>query len=680
MGDSAPLTAAGSGTRTDTRLVSIRIFFLNLLQANEALVVVGRLFVLKKLSIRYQFAMLGAFGVAITVAAVALNLFDSYQMELHSKEAQARALVASAVTSTETYVHLADQGVITKQKAQSLALKALGAARFDHGNYFFVYDRHGVALANPKKSVIGKNLENVKDPYGHYVIRPLMQAAASGHPIFHEYYWPKAGSSTPQPKISYMAEVPGWHWMIGSGLYISDLRTNFWNGVLRFAAIFIPVLFAFLLLMIYMQKNIANILKRMTSVMKALSTGDSSVDVPFTDRTDEIGGMASAVEIFKSAGIEKARLENDATAAARQRETERARTEAERAAAAQQLATVVDSLAHGLEELSAGRLTFRLTAAFAAEYEQLRTDFNGAMQRLQDAMRVVATNASAIRSGSGEISSAADDLARRTEQQAATLEETAAALDEITTTVRNTADAAVHARNIVDTAKQDAEHGGSVVSQAVRAMGEIETSSKQIGNIIGVIDEIAFQTNLLALNAGVEAARAGEAGRGFAVVASEVRALAQRSADAAKEIKTLISASNQQVVAGVDLVDETGKALERIVRQIAELNDSVAKIAASAQEQSTGLVQVNTAVSQMDQATQQNAAMVEESTAASHSLVQEAEQLTQLIGRFDLGTSPAPASPGRLPVTPPRPAAKPAPIAAPKRHLEGADAGDWEDF
>jgi methyl-accepting chemotaxis protein len=248
-----------------------------------------------------------------------------------------------------------------------------------------------------------------------------------------------------------------------------------------------------------------------------------------------------------------------------------------------------------------------------------------------------------------------NDLSKRTEQQAASLEQTAAALDQITATVKKTADGAIQARSAVATAKADAENSGVVVGQAVTAMGEIEQSSRKISSIIGVIDEIAFQTNLLALNAGVEAARAGDAGRGFAVVASEVRALAQRSAEAAKEIKALISASNTQVAAGVGLVGETGKALTRIVTQIAEINGVVTDIAASAQEQATGLNEVNTAVNQMDQVTQQNAAMVEESTAASFALAQEAEDLTRMMSQFKVGvqaiggaraskTRPAPTS------------------------------------
>jgi methyl-accepting chemotaxis protein len=193
----------------------------------------------------------------------------------------------------------------------------------------------------------------------------------------------------------------------------------------------------------------------------------------------------------------------------------------------------------------------------------------------------------------------------------------------------------------VATAKTDAENSGEVVGQAVTAMGEIEQSSHQISSIIGVIDEIAFQTNLLALNAGVEAARAGDAGRGFAVVASEVRALAQRSAEAAKEIKALISASSTQVAAGVNLVGETGKALKRIVTQIAEINGVVTDIAASAQEQATGLNEVNAAVNQMDQVTQQNAAMVEESTAASYALAQEADELSRMMSQFKVGAQSA---------------------------------------
>jgi methyl-accepting chemotaxis protein len=299
------------------------------------------------------------------------------------------------------------------------------------------------------------------------------------------------------------------------------------------------------------------------------------------------------------------------------------------------------SLATALERLAAGDLTYRISVPLPAKAETLRTDFNAAMEQLQDAMLAVAENAQGITSDSGEITKAADDLSRRTEHQAAALEETAAALDEITATVRKTAQGSIHAREVVNLAKTDADLSGKVVGEAVAAMSGIEHSSDQISQIIGVIDEIAFQTNLLALNAGIEAARAGDAGRGFAVVASEVRSLAQRSATAAKEIKTLISTSSRQVKTGVELVDETGKALARIVSQVVQINGIVMEITASADEQATALNQVNTSVNQMDQVTQQNAAMVEQATAASHSLAREAQELTRLIGRFELGQAPA---------------------------------------
>ena len=297
----------------------------------------------------------------------------------------------------------------------------------------------------------------------------------------------------------------------------------------------------------------------------------------------------------------------------------------------------VEALGKGLAELAGNNLTHRMEEALDPAYEGLRADFNAAMGRLHELIGGIVANTHAIRSGTGEIAQATDDLSRRTEQQAASLEETAAALDEITATVRRTSEGARQARDVAARTKSDAERSGEVVRQAVAAMSEIEQSSRQVGQIIGVIDEIAFQTNLLALNAGVEAARAGDAGRGFAVVASEVRALAQRSAEAAKEIKGLISASAHQVGSGVKLVGETGDALSRIVAQVAEVSGVVGEIAASAGEQATGLAEVNTAVNQMDQVTQQNAAMVEQSTAASHALARETEELARLTGHFRLG-------------------------------------------
>ena len=430
--------------------------------------------------------------------------------------------------------------------------------------------------------------------------------------------------------------------------------------------------------------------KALQGVMGLLSGGDLQAEVTGAERRDEIGGMARAVQLFKDAGVEKQRLEADAVAQRTAAEQERERTEAEHAEAARQQEFVVHSVATGLEKLSSGDLLFRLTTAFGGDYEKLRGDFNAAMARLQETMQAIATNTQGVRSGAEEITQASDDLSRRTEQQAASLEETAAALDEITATVRRTAEVANEARDLVSTSKGDAERSGEVVRQTVGAMDGIESSSKQIANIIGVIDEIAFQTNLLALNAGVEAARAGDAGRGFAVVATEVRALAQRSADAAKEIKTLISASTQQVDVGVRLVSETGQALGRIVGQVSQLNGLVTELAASAKEQATGLGEVNAAVNQMDQVTQQNAAMVEQATAASHGLSGEAQELARLVGQFRIGESvSAPVLQRAAPKAPPKKrvvatsASKVAmlPRQDEAKHLATAGASDdWSEF
>ena len=426
---------------------------------------------------------------------------------------------------------------------------------------------------------------------------------------------------------------------------------------------------------------------QLTGVMGRLAANDLETEVLGLQRRDEVGEMARAVQVFKDNGLaltqaeaEKLRLESASAA-------ERRQTEEAKAAAAREQAFVVDSIGAGLAKLSAGDLTFRLTEAFPGEYSKLQDDFNGAIGKLHEAMGVISSNAEGITSGAGEISQAADDLSKRTEQQAATLEETAAALDEITATVKRTAEGAGQANTVVAGARSDAERSGEVVRQTVAAMNGIETSARQISQIIGVIDEIAFQTNLLALNAGVEAARAGDAGKGFAVVASEVRALAQRSAEAAKEIKSLISTSSQQVGAGVELVGQAGEALDRIVGHVSEISTLVAEIAASAQEQATGLSQVNTAVNQMDQTTQQNAAMVEQSTAASHSLAQEAHQLSGLVSKFQIGGSPARAA-ASVPASH-KASHRPSPAAAfASRHSapalktvrSAAQPDSWEEF
>ncbi|WP_380872806.1 methyl-accepting chemotaxis protein [Sphingomonas sp. DBB INV C78] len=389
--------------------------------------------------------------------------------------------------------------------------------------------------------------------------------------------------------------------------------------------------------------------------MKGLAAGENDSAVPGTARGDELGQMAATVEIFREIAV--AKLAADA---------EKLRADAEQK-------MVVDKVAASLGRLAEGDLTARLDDNIPAAYDRLRSDFNAATQALQDAMGKLAESAGSIHTGSGEISSASEDLSRRTEQQAASLEETAAAMDQITSTIRDTADRARHVSSSVAEAHGSASEGGRVVREAVVAMDAIEKSSQEIAQIVDLIDGIAFQTNLLALNAGVEAARAGDAGKGFAVVANEVRALAQRSADAAKDIKALVGASSRQVATGVALVGETGTALDMIVGKVAEIAGLATEISAATEAQSASLQQVNTAIAEMDRTTQQNAAMVEESTAAARSLAGEADELTALVGGFRIGDA-ARAQPRKA-----RPAGRGNPVHKVQTNLAAAIDG-WAEF
>lgn len=376
--------------------------------------------------------------------------------------------------------------------------------------------------------------------------------------------------------------------------------------------------------------------------MKRLAGGDTDIPLVGAQRVDEIGDMVRSVGIFRDAAIDKSRMEAEAEAMRVQAEAERLERERQKAIEAEQLGDAVRGLGEALGQLAKGNLQFRIRQPFVDHLDGLRQNFNEAVAQLDVTLSTVGQTVQVIHSGTGEISHAASDLSHRTEQQAASVEQTAAALEEITTTVADSRKRAEEVGALVNRAKERGERSSELAARTTAAMVSIEQSSRQINNIISVIDEIAFQTNLLALNAGVEAARAGEAGKGFAVVAMEVRELAQRSAKAAKEIKDLITVSGTQVKNGVTLVDSVGAALGEIVTEVLEINRHVAAIVEASREQATGLREINTAVNVIDQNTQKNAAMVEETTASSHSLAQEATTLASLLEHFSLSMGDGP--------------------------------------
>ncbi|MBA1350087.1 methyl-accepting chemotaxis protein [Rhizobium sp. WYCCWR 11146] len=384
-------------------------------------------------------------------------------------------------------------------------------------------------------------------------------------------------------------------------------------------------------------------LQALTTSVHSISAGDLEGAIPCVEKRNEFGDIGRALALFRDSARARRDLE---TQAAEQRElsdAERARNDADKRSLDGQIDFAVNQLAAGLGRLSQGDVSQTIGTPFVGRLEQLRVDFNASLLRLQDTLSGIRDSASTIQRNSGAVSASAGELSKRTEAQAANLEETAAAVEEITVTVRSSAERAREANNVVAATKKTADNSGAVVGDAVAAMDRIEQASQRIEQIIEVIDDIAFQTNLLALNAGIEAARAGEAGKGFAVVAQEVRELAQRSADAAREIKSLIETSSREVTAGSELVQKTGSVLASISQEIIAISGHVETIATASRDQSAALQEVNGSVNAMDQMTQKNAAMVAETTQASRLLAGEADTLMALIERFRIVAESAPA-------------------------------------
>lgn len=472
----------------------------------------------------------------------------------------------------------------------------------------------------------------------------------------------------------------------GSQLAYTDSQADFSRTFWMMTAVIAAAVGLIIGMIFYVANGIASPINRITDAMKVLAGGNSSVDIPYAGREDEVGAMAATVEVFRKNALENLRLSREADDQRSQAEQERQRIDALERQRAEDMHRATSALADGLKALSSGNLACRIDMAFATDFEPLRADFNSAIEQLRATIEAVALATDSVDSGSGEISKSALDLSRRTEKQAGSLEETAAALEQITVNMTNAARRVKEARDVAMLANGEAQKSASVVSSATEAIGRIENSSREISNIIGVIDEIAFQTNLLALNAGVEAARAGEAGKGFAVVAMEVRELAQRAAAAAKEIKTLIQQSASEVETGVRLVNETGAALGTIQTYIATMNQHMDSIAQSSEEQSAGIKEVNQAVNDMDMVTQQNAAMVEEASAAGASLAEEAGRLQGLISQFNTGGGAARRS--AAPIARSAPAVRSStPAASPARALQarvaeasGSAAQKWTEF
>ncbi|KGD94442.1 methyl-accepting chemotaxis protein [Rhizobium sp. YS-1r] len=595
---------------------------------------------MKRLTISWRLYCLVLLSLIILGGAMTFSLFQSYRSSEVERKAGLAQMNDAALTVLKKYQALEASGAMTRDEAQTEAKATISVMRYGDGTgYFWINDMTPRMVMHPiKPEMNGKDLSNDKDPNGKFLFVEFADVVKAKGKGFVDYYWPKPGFEEPVEKYSHVAGFAPWGWIIGTGVYVDDLHAMFRRNLINFASIFGIGALVLVGGAAFVVRTVTGPIGKVNQVLQSIAAGETGGAVPCTDEKNEIGDIARAVAVLRDSVEERAALQAREADQARALADERSGNERTMAAAAERQTRAMGELGLALEALAGGDLSVSL-GDIGEDYAKLRDDFNAAVGSLHRAVEAIAETGLVVRDSAADISGATNNLSKRTEQQAASLEETAAALDEITATVRTASERAHEARAMVNETKDSASRSGEIVRNAIDAMGRIEESSNRIGQIISVIDEIAFQTNLLALNAGVEAARAGEAGRGFAVVAQEVRELAQRSANAAKEIKTLIGNSAREVEGGVTLVRSTGDALVEIATLVERVNAHVETIATAAREQATGLQEINQSVNQMDQMTQQNAAMVEETTAASQTLAEQSVHLQALLSAFQLAGS-----------------------------------------
>jgi len=600
----------------------------------------------KNISILQRITFMAAFAIAILTAALAYSTYKSTGAIVAERKAMLVSMNDVAMAVFKRYNDLETSGAMSREDAQKAATAEIMNMRYGAFGYFWINDFNGVMLAHPtNKKLVGVNRMNIADKNGKYSMRDFVAVANGPGSGFVDYFTTKPGETEEVQKYSHVVAFKPWGWIVGTGVYGDDIVAIQNASMIESGILILLAVIANVLCGVWIGRSISNPINQLKTVMARIAVNDTRDAVPHTGRGDEIGQIADALVLLRNSVVERNGLEQSRSA--QQAEIDQNRSAAEQAERhnREQQQAVVGGFAGVFERLSAGDLTVSIDN-LPGEYAKLGDDFNAAIATLRETLVKISQSTDTVTRSIGEINEAVGQLSHRTEGQAANLEETSAAIAEITKTIKASDGNIQQARTMAGEAKTDAAASGGVVDKAIEAMGRIEESSSKIADIISVIDEIAFQTNLLALNAGVEAARAGEAGKGFAVVAQEVRELAQRSAGAAKEIKTLINASGQQVGAGVELVQATGKALSGIDKRVISINDSILAVAALAQEQSAGIQQINTAINQIDQMTQHNAAMVEETTAATNTLASEAEQLSQLLTTFKV-SSQGRAAPAR---------------------------------
>ncbi|MDV7145222.1 methyl-accepting chemotaxis protein [Tropicimonas sp. TH_r6] len=610
--------------------------------------------------------------IAIGLVINTITLRNSYALrELHLRDVVDVTVSQLAALDAEVQA-----GELPREEAIEQGIKLVNDASYDNGNYLFAFDQDLSLYAhgrNPDRR--GENVSGFSDPNGVKVYVELGAVAKAEGSGFVSYSAKRKGddSGALRPKLSFARAFEPWGWVIATGSYIEDIEAQI-ASVRNLALIAlgagIMVLAAFSW---GIARSITGPLSGLVGRMQAMREDDLESDVPHTAARSELGLMARSIDVFREQLVERKRLEKeqaekdtelarereeslqqklamekrDAEEAERrradeerqriEREEQRSKVEAEREARRAEQAKVVAALSSSLSAMSKGDLSSRIEDRFPEDYEELRRNFNDAIERISSLVRAIVEGSQTINGESDTLSNAATEMSRRTESQAASLEQTAAAITELSASVDSSSKGAHEATSTVVKAREKTEVGREVVEQTIASMSEIAESSGKISKITNVIDDIAFQTNLLALNAGVEAARAGEAGRGFSVVASEVRALAQRSSEAAKEIAELINTSGQQVETGVTLVKNSGEALQEIQGMVMSLNELVAAVADASTQQSTTLSEITTAVNRLDQVTQQNAAMFEETTAAVSSLQAQAGALDRNSASFRLG-------------------------------------------